>query len=70
MIHRYAIEPRPATLGGGWRLRLLQQEPDGSEVEQGGGIFPLEHGLSADDAYAEALHAGEDWLASFSGSQA
>ncbi|MFC3279283.1 hypothetical protein ACFOHQ_22380 [Xanthomonas fragariae] len=30
----YEIEPRPIDLGGGWRLRLLQ---DGEEV--GGGVF-------------------------------
>ncbi len=33
--YTYAIDPRPPDLGGGWRLRLLQ---DGAEV--GGGVFP------------------------------
>jgi len=32
----YEIEPRPDKLGGGWRLRLIE---DG--VELGGGVFPL-----------------------------
>lgn len=38
----YAIAPRPADLGGGWRLRLLE---NGEEV--GGGVFPLSPYLSA-----------------------
>ncbi|MET3109333.1 hypothetical protein AAKU58_004185 [Oxalobacteraceae bacterium GrIS 1.18] len=33
----YEINPRPTELGGGWRLRLLE---DGEEV--GGGVFPIE----------------------------
>lgn len=36
MEYTYDILPRPDHLGGGWRLRLLQ---DGEEV--GGGIFPV-----------------------------
>lgn len=35
--YRYEIDPRPAELGGGWRLRLLE---DGQEV--GGGVFPAD----------------------------
>lgn len=31
----HQIDPRPADLGGGWRLRLLE---DGEEV--GWGVFP------------------------------
>jgi hypothetical protein len=37
MKHAYEILPRPVELGGGWRLRLLE---DGVEV--GGGVFPTE----------------------------
>jgi hypothetical protein len=37
MVYSYEIASRPAELGGGWRLRLLQ---DGEEV--GGGVFPTE----------------------------
>jgi hypothetical protein len=36
MQYSYEITPRPAELGGGWRLRLLE---DGEEV--GGGAFPV-----------------------------
>lgn len=36
MQYSYEITPRPAELGGGWRLRLLE---DGQEV--GGGVFPI-----------------------------
>lgn len=38
----------------------------------GGGVFPPEpeQGISADDAYADALQIGEDWLASFAESEA
>ena len=72
MNPRFEIEPRPAELGGGWRLRLLQEEPDGSEMEMGGGVFPPEpeQGISADEAYADALQMGEDWLAAFAESEA
>lgn len=57
MIYTYEITPRPAAVGGGWRLRLLQ---DGEEV--GGGVFPLTDDLQAafDDAEAEA----EAWMSS------
>jgi len=36
MQDTYEITPRPAELGGGWRLRLLE---NGEEV--GGGVFPV-----------------------------
>lgn len=36
MKYSYEITPRPSELGGGWRLRLLE---DGEEV--GGGVFPV-----------------------------
>ena len=36
MRYSYEIKPRPAELGGGWRLCLLE---DGEEV--GGGVFPV-----------------------------
>ena len=61
--YSYRIEPRPADLGGGWRLQLLQ---DGIEV--GGGVFPPSDGPDAEaalsDAHADALSEGEAWLAS------
>lgn len=72
MKRRFEIEPRSPKLGGGWRLRLLQKKPDSSEIEMGGGVFPPEpeQGISADDAYADALQTGEDWLAAFAESEA
>lgn len=36
MQYSYEITPRPAELGGGWRLQLLE---NGEEV--GGGVFPV-----------------------------
>ena len=59
MIRSYQIDPRPAELGGGWRLRLLEE---GEEV--GGGVFPAkdESEEAADAAYAEALEEAESWL--------
>lgn len=47
MQYSYEITPRSAELGGGWRLRLLE---DGEEV--GGGVFPV---ASAD------AHQGMIW---------
>lgn len=47
MKYSYEIKPRPAELGGGWKLTLLE---DGQEV--GGGVFPV----SEDDP-----RAGMDW---------
>lgn len=35
MDYTYEITPRPRELGGGWKLRMLE---DGQEV--GGGVFP------------------------------
>lgn len=62
--HRYQIDKRPAELGGGWRLRLIE---DGEEV--GGGVFPLNPDepdieKAKSDAYDEALDEGQAWLAS------
>lgn len=62
MSYSYEIDPRPAELGGGWRLRLLA---DGEEM--GGGVFPPEPGEPADVAamaYADALQVAQDWIAS------
>jgi len=66
MKYSYEINPRPAELGGGWRLRLLEYEQ-----EVGGGVFPAVEGIknaaealqaAHDDAEAEAY----DWLDSHS----
>ncbi len=52
MDYSYEINPRPVELGGGWRLRLLEDS-----VEVGGGVFPPVEGI--DDA-EEALQAAFD----------
>lgn len=59
----YRIDPRPADLGGGWRLCLLEQ---GEEV--GGGVFSLAAYEGSEtpetDAYQDALDEASDWMAS------
>jgi len=50
--YRYQIEPRPETLGGGWRLRLFV---DTEEV--GGGVFQ-------EDEYEDAVDTANEWLSS------
>jgi len=52
MQFSYEILPRPAHLGGGWRLRLLE---DGVEV--GGGVFPPD---DASETPKDALQAAFD----------
>jgi len=61
---RYEIEPRPATLGGGWRLHLIAEDPEtGAEIEAGGGVFPDETELEdGDDPYTAAMETGQAWL--------
>jgi hypothetical protein len=58
--YSYKIDPRPANLGGGWRLRLLE---DGEEV--GGGVFPLDEYNPKDAikaAYEDAEAEAQVWL--------
>ena len=55
---QHEITPRPANLGGGWRLRLLE---NGEEV--GGGVFPLAEYATAENAEEAASYAYEDALA-------
>ena len=57
--YTYEINPRPAELGGGWKLRLLE---DGEEM--GGGVFPAIGEEESREAYAAALDTAEDWLTS------
>ena len=63
----YTIEARDSALGGGWRLRLLE---DGAEV--GGGVYPLAPYLDDADgdlvialdlAHADAEQEARAWLA-------
>lgn len=56
--YHYQIDPRPADLGGGWRLRLLE----GNE-EVGGGVFPLAEYATAENAEEAASYAYDDALA-------
>jgi len=66
MNNSYQIDPRPADLGGGYRLRLLN-----NDEEVGSGVFPLAEyasGNNAKDAasyaYDDALAEASAWLAS------
>ena len=52
MQFSHEITPRPVELGGGWRLRLLE---DGVEV--GGGVFPPD---DASETPKDALQAAFD----------
>jgi hypothetical protein len=58
MIRTYQIEPRPAELGGGWNLKLLE-----NGQEMGGGVFPPAtiDESDFDQAYQSAIDEGEDW---------
>lgn len=62
MIYSHTITPRPAKLGGGWRLRFLE---DGKEV--GGGVFPPTEGIEDAEqasalAYNDAETEASAWL--------
>lgn len=42
---RYEIEPRPAELGGGWRLHFIGRDMEtGEEGEVDSGVVPVEIG--------------------------
>ncbi len=60
ILRSYDITPRPAELGGGWRLRLLE---NGEDV--GGGVYPP--GDAERAAYGDALQEGEAWASPASG---
>ena len=56
--YHYEITPRPADLGGGWRLALLE---DGKEV--GGGVFPSSDNEAENiEAHNQAAQHGAEWL--------
>lgn len=60
--HSYQIDPHPADLGCGWRLRLLDS---GEEVD--GGVFPLpEYAMGITPSRATAR--GSTWMYSWRGS--
>lgn len=54
----YDITPRPAHLGGGWKLTFYQ---DGQEA--GGGVFPVsQDDPEGKEAYLDAQEEGESWV--------
>lgn len=60
----YEIIPRPAELGGGWTLILLE-----NGIEMGGGVFPPSEDINnveqaSQAAYDDALCTASDWLES------
>ncbi len=62
MKFTYEIDSRPVELGGGWRLRLLE---DGLEV--GGGVFPPVDRISDPEkalqvAFDDAEYEAYSWL--------
>jgi hypothetical protein len=58
--YTYEINPRAAELGGGWKLRLLE---DGEEM--GGGVFPSSTDeAESREAFAAAQAEADDWLVS------
>ena len=61
---RYEIEPRPAALGGGWRLHFFGHDMEtGEEIEMNSGVVPLRGGEDEVSAYADAVWVGDEWLA-------
>lgn len=62
-MREYTITPRAAEIGGGWKLRFIE---DGEEA--GGGVFPLEAYADEDDpakaAFEDAEAEGESWTVS------
>ena len=61
---RYEIEPRPAALGGGWRLHFFGHDMEtGEEIEMNSGVVPLRGGEDEVSAYADAGWVGDEWLA-------
>jgi len=63
---RYQIEPLPASIGEGFRLRLFVLDASKSkEVEIGRQIFTSREGVDNTQVYQEARDAGESWLSEF-----
>lgn len=58
MQFSYEILPRPVELGGGWRLRLLE---DGEEV--GGGVFPPTDEFEDAQEALKAAYDDAEWEA-------
>ena len=65
---RYTITQRPASLGGGWSLKLFDE--DGEEM--GGGVFPPDEAAESPEqsllwAYNDADAEGSEWVQSRQG---
>jgi len=50
--YRYEVTPRPAEVGGGWKLQLIEDDE-----EVGGGIFE-----ATEEGYQAALDQGEEFV--------
>ncbi len=59
ITYAYEINPRPAEIGGGWCLRLIE---NGQDV--GGGVFPITGDVTEGDAYSDALSEAAAWMES------
>lgn len=63
---RYQIEPLPASIGEGFRLRLFVLDASKSkEVEIGRHIFTPREGADNTQIYQEARDAGVSWVSEF-----
>ena len=58
MQFTYEIIPRAVELGGGWRLRLLE-----NSVEVGGGVFPPRNEFEDAEKALQAAHEDAEWEA-------
>jgi hypothetical protein len=60
---RYEVEPLPASVGEGYRLRLFVLDVAKTrEVEIGREIFTPREGSNSSEIYQEASQAGVSWL--------
>jgi hypothetical protein len=59
--YSFQVDPRTAEQGGGWQLCLMI-----GREEAGGGVFPADPAdqRATDEAYDDAVDAGESWVAS------
>ena len=62
---RFTITERPTALGGGWTLKLFDENGE----EMGGGVFPPEEGAESPQqaliwAYNAAADTGYEWVES------
>lgn len=55
--YSFTVEARPAKLGGGWKLTLLEDD-----LEVGGGVYPAHNAAEQASAYNDASEFGQNWL--------